>query len=109
MMVLAHYNPTLAEVFMVQVKFMNNVKVVAGVDKLEINDKSVTDVRSLINYLIEHLDTKIGEYLLDDENNLRSREVVILVDGRSITNIKGLDTPITENSVVSIFNPLSGG
>lgn len=92
-----------------QVMFINSVRTAAGVDNLEITDELINDVQSLIKYLDERLGAGFTGLLLDDKGNFRSKEVVVLVDGRSITNMDGLDTSLSKDSVVAIFNPISGG
>ncbi len=60
--------------------------------------------------------TTVGELLdlLENKEGLRypasaATDLVILVDGRSVRQLSGLDTPLREGAVVSLFPPATGG
>ena len=50
----------------------------------------------------------LKERILDDDGNLQSY-MNILINGRSIRFLDGLDTPIKEDDQFAIFPPVGGG
>lgn len=50
----------------------------------------------------------LGERILDDEGNLR-KAINVLVNGRSIKFLDGLDTTIQEGDQLAIFPAVGGG
>ncbi len=60
----------------------------------------------------ELLDTLKGDPFLSDklfENNDIRKVFIVLVNGRRIDNLDGLETPLSDGDVVSIFPPVAGG
>ena len=76
-----------------------------GKESLEI--ENVNSVRELIEYLIEMFGIKIREILMEGD---KSKEFVkILVNGKDIRALKGMETELKDGDIISIFPPVAGG
>ncbi|MEM2977669.1 MAG: ubiquitin-like small modifier protein 1 [Candidatus Hadarchaeales archaeon] len=91
---------------MVRVKFFAKFRELAGTGEMEVE---AGDVRSLLRVLREKK-RGLGEALLEDSERMSLRKTVkVLVNGREIRWLKGLDTPLGEKDVVYLFPPVGGG
>ncbi len=92
---------------MVRVKFFARFRELAGTEEMEVE---AGDVRSLLRSLTEKR-RGLGEALLEESSegvSLR-KTVKVLVNGREIRWLKGLDTTLREGDVVYLFPPVGGG
>ncbi|MDD3521031.1 MAG: MoaD/ThiS family protein [Actinomycetota bacterium] len=69
-----------------------------------INNKSITSVKMLINYLIDNYNDKIVKYLIDQKSN--KLKAIILINGVSISD---LDYKIYDDDIINIFQLVGGG
>jgi len=91
---------------MVKVKFFAKFREIAGKKEMEFEAR---DVRSLLRE-ISRRDEELGKAILEDRDGVKPRKVVrIFVNGREIKWLRGLNTQLQENDVVSIFPPVGGG
>ncbi len=91
---------------MVKVKFFAKFREIAGRKEMEFEAR---DVRSLLRE-ISRRDEELGKAILEDRDGVKPRKVVrIFVNGREIKWLRGLNTQLQENDVVSIFPPVGGG
>ncbi len=88
----------------VNVKFFATLREAAGIASISLN---VDDLGSLIS----HLSMNYGLTTVTAGNDLDaiSDSLVILVNGQNIRQLKGMDTPLTDDDEVSLFPPISGG
>lgn len=70
-------------------------------------DFSAPDIKSLFALLIERYGPEF-EKMLYPKGTLPDN-LIILVNGKHIRHLQGLDTPLQESDVVSIFPMLNGG
>lgn len=65
-------------------------------------------VGSVLRRLIEAYPLLDGQLLVPDGTALLPH-VQVFLSGRSVRDLKGLDTPLSEDSDVAIFPPVAGG
>lgn len=91
----------------VTVKFFANFREAAGREQERV--EGVADVASLIDELVRRFGKKLVEQLYE-RGTRRLRETVhILVNGRGINLLEGLNTHLKDGDVIAIFPPVSGG
>ncbi|MEM2266068.1 MAG: molybdopterin synthase sulfur carrier subunit [Hadesarchaea archaeon] len=90
---------------MVKVKFFAKFRELAGTGEMEVGAE---DVRSLLLILKERK-KELGEALMEGRGTNLRKTVKVLVNGREIRWLKGVDTPLRENDVVYLFPPVGGG
>ncbi len=78
-----------------------------GFQQLTVNFKGHT-ISDLLNQLCEEQGTKFCNTVFTEEGQLR-RYIKILVNGRGLHVLQGLDTPLTDGDVVALFPPVAGG
>ncbi len=78
-----------------------------GFHQLTVNFKGRT-VLDLLNQLCEEQGTKFSNTVFDDEGQLR-RYIKVLVNGRGLHVLQGLNTPLSDGDVIALFPPVAGG
>lgn len=71
-----------------------------------------TPAPETVRGLLDALSTKYGKAMHDKlylPDGSLSWDAIVLVNGRHVTHLNGLDTPITDADVVSIFPMVAGG
>jgi len=66
------------------------------------------DIKTLIEYLVEHLGVRFREEILD-ENGMVKKNVKILVNGRDIDFLNGVSTKLKDGDIVVFVPPVAGG
>lgn len=66
-------------------------------------------IKELIDLCSEKLGKDLSEELLDEEKESVKEGTIILVSGKNILHLKGLNTVVNDNDVVSMFPPAGGG
>lgn len=91
----------------IEVKFFATLRLYLGVASVNIEFKNPITVKELIDYLVNKFnDVKIRDYLL--ENGKIRVGTMILINGKNIIHLNGLETKI-EEGIISIFPPAGGG
>ena len=78
-----------------------------GFHQLTVNFGGRT-VRDLLNQLCLERGQKFCNIIFDDAGQLR-RYIKVLVNGRGLHVLQGLDTPLTDGDVIALFPPVAGG
>lgn len=74
----------------------------------EINITAPPDARALLDALVERYGKVMGEKLFTESGGI-SEDAILLVNGRHISHLSGLDTPLSEEDEVSLFPMVAGG
>jgi molybdopterin synthase sulfur carrier subunit len=78
-----------------------------GFQQLTVNFKGRT-VLELLNQISDERGTKFRNTVFDEEGNLR-RYIKVLVNGRGLHVLQGLDTPLSDGDIIALFPPVAGG
>ncbi len=83
-----------------------------GVFREAVGQKEVNIFSKNVRELVEKLNSKhekIVPFLIKNTDPLELEDNIILVNGRSIWFLDGLETALTDKDIVSIFSPIGGG
>jgi MoaD family protein len=90
---------------MATVKLFGVFREAAGEKQLTLEEDTV---RSIVKRLAERYETMIP-LLLKSTDPLKLTNVLIIVNGLSISFLDGLETELTDEDTVCIFAPIGGG
>lgn len=88
------------------VRYFADIRKLAGVDEEEWTRPAAT-LRSLLGDLAPAHGAAFAKRVFDDGR--LSSTVIILVNGRNIEHLNGLETPLGRDAVVAIFPMVAGG
>ena len=91
----------------IAVKFFAGFREATGVGEISI--PAVSNVGALLDELVGRFGEKLAGQLYHPKTKRLLETVNILVNGRGINLLKGLNTPLKNGDVVAIFPPVSGG
>lgn len=91
----------------VKVKFFALVRELAGTKELEIEGREGMRINDLLKELANILPEKFRDYIF--EGNEVSRSLIILVNGKGISEMNGLETELKDGDEVALLPPVSGG
>jgi len=91
----------------VTVKFFASFREVVGQAQVEVT--AVIDMAALLDELVQRFGERMAEQIYKSGSKKLRETVNILVNGRSINLLSGLDTKLKDGDVVAIFPPVSGG
>ena len=92
----------------VEVNFLSDVRKMTDEGKTVISLPEKSSIRDLIAALVERYGVGFYDFLLSRENRLQ-QYVVILVNGRGISILNGLDTMIHDGDSISMMPAVGGG
>ncbi|ABW01094.1 MoaD/ThiS family protein [Caldivirga maquilingensis] len=92
----------------VTVKFLALFYEMAKTLRMELNVPDGISVRDLLKIIDEKVNPNISKTLLSDDSGLREG-YNILVNGRAIDYVKGLDTVLKDGDEVVLLPPIDGG
>lgn len=90
----------------VKVKFYENLREILGKKEIE---ESAESVGELLEKLAEKSESLREELFVNDEGKELKNYVGLLVNGRGIESLEGLDTELEDGDTVSIIRPIAGG
>lgn len=91
----------------IRVKFFAALWEITGEKETEIDAKGIT-VKELLYKLFERYGDKLKKEIMENDDKVRDH-YVILVNGRNIVFLNGIDTKIDDGALISIFPPVGGG
>ena len=91
---------------MIEIKFLTRFIDITGEKNIKIDD--FQDINTLIEFLCEKYDESFKEVLFDENGNLRDYQKV-MINGKDIRDINGLDTPLKDGDQIIMFQTVVGG
>jgi len=88
-------------------KLFATLRDLTGTKEVDVNFEAGQTVRQLVASILDKHPT-LGNAMLNDDGTL-SGAVQILVHGRNIEWLNGLDTTIREEDIISLIPPSAGG
>ncbi len=93
----------------VAVKFFTLFRLEFGISELEIDiEKKEILLKELLKIIDEKTKKEVSKKLLVDEEKIKT-SAIILVNGKNIFHLNGLNTLIKDGDVISLFPPGGGG
>ncbi len=92
---------------LIRVSFFGNLRDRMKKSRMTLEIPHGSSVRNFIFELAKDRDSNLITKLIDEKDKIRS-ETAVLVNGRNIKYLKGLDTELKDRDSVSIL-PIAGG
>ena len=92
----------------VKVKVFAMFRELLGTSILTVEMKDGSTVNDLINWISDNINSKFKNEILDRNRNIK-KYVKVLVNGRNIDFLEGLNTKLKDGDVISFFPPVAGG
>lgn len=89
------------------VKLFATLRIQLGVAELKFELDKPIAIIELINLISEKVGTDISVKLI--EGDKIKIGTIILIDGKNVIHMNGLDTVIENDSLISVFPPAAGG
>ncbi len=89
-----------------EVRLYATLRTIAGARSVTL-DADCATVGDVLAQLVER-HPSLGEYLFDGEGGVRPF-VAIMVGGRDVRHLRGMETPVAPDSQLDIFPPVAGG
>jgi len=93
----------------VRVKFFAAIRELAAVKDETIDLQSNTAVRELIQVLCQRHGGDFTEYVIDPNTGAPRSHLQILVDGKNLSSLEGLETRLSDGDEVALMPPVGGG
>jgi MoaD family protein len=90
-----------------QVRLFGTLRLFAGARAIDVVMEPGDTVKSLLGKVTTQCPT-LREKVFDEEGSLRN-SIHVLVNGRSIRYLEGLDGPVEESDRVALFPAVGGG
>jgi molybdopterin converting factor small subunit len=92
----------------VSVKFIGSFRGISGKDKLTLKFGRPVSLTALVNKTVERL-PKLRSSLIDPESGEPRRSMLVLVNGREISVLNGLETRVNDKDEVVFVPVVHGG
>jgi len=95
----------------VSVRFFGSLRALVGkkVECVEFEDREEATVEKVLKRLSEIYGKDFVEYVFDGKTGEIQSYLLLLVNGRSITVLGGLETRLVDGDVLAILPPVGGG
>jgi MoaD family protein len=90
----------------IRVRYFATLRELFGGNETRVDAAQVRDVAGLLGMICDSPERRDG--LRQASGSLR-KDIVLLVNGRNIAFLAGLDTPLDEGDAIDIFPPVFGG
>lgn len=88
--------------------FFSYIRVLTNESRITLHLPERSSVRDLLGLLAERYDGVFGDLLIGEESRIR-QQVAILINGKGVGILNGLDTPLRDGDSVSILPAVGGG
>jgi len=92
----------------VTVKFFTALREVVGKKEEEFEFSRGTTIKELLKHLSESYGQAFKEYIYNDRGRVKGH-LEFLINGKSITTMKGFETKLNEGDKIAIIPPVGGG
>jgi len=92
----------------VTVKFFTALREIVGKKEEEFEFSKGTTVKELLKHLSENYGQAFKEYIYTEKGRARSY-LEFLINGKSITTLKGFETKLKDGDKIAIIPPVGGG
>lgn len=92
----------------VTVKFFTTLREIVGKREEEFEFSRGTTVKELLKHLSESYGQAFKEYIYNERGRVKSY-LQFLINGKSITTLKGFETRLKDGDKVAIIPPVGGG
>jgi molybdopterin synthase sulfur carrier subunit len=90
-----------------KIKFFATIREHTRAREIDVAAQGCGDVRDLMRHLCSLYGRELCSLLLED-GKLGSK-IIVLVNGRNVVHLQGLDTPLEKDDEISIFPVVAGG
>lgn len=90
-----------------RVKFFATIRDCTGCKETEIPYEE--NIRELIDALSNQYGKNLRRKLLSEDGGQLHNEIIIMINGRHITHLGGLEAPLKPDDLVQIFPVVAGG
>jgi molybdopterin converting factor small subunit len=96
-------------VIKVDVRFLGILKRLSGKDHFQVQLQEPATVRKLVMNLLENFSSEFRQVLIDVQLNDPRPNTLILVGGKEISVLQGLETEIRDNEKIVLVPVVHGG
>ena len=95
----------------VTVRFFTNLREIIGKkeEAIAFSENEEVTVKTVMKILTEHYGRSFVEYVYDRRTEKLKSFLQLLVNGKSISTLSGLQTKLKNGDVLAILPPVSGG
>jgi molybdopterin synthase sulfur carrier subunit len=90
-----------------RVRLFANYRAITGQKAIDL--PAPVDMLALLTQLSEQYGAELRRWLLSPDGSEKGEDAIVLVNGRHIEHLQGVQTPLTEQDVVSLFPLVAGG
>lgn len=91
------------------VRLFASIRELAGTREEHLHLAEGANIRKLLTILCERFGSEFAEYVIDQKTGLPRPQIQILVNGKSLASLKGIDTELTDGAEVALMPPVGGG
>ena len=91
----------------ITVKFFGVLRALVGITSIDIIPEKSLSMARLLNIVWKKTNDALIDKLL--ENGKIKKGTLLLIDGKNVVHLQGLDTLIPSGSTISFFPPSGGG